>query len=401
MLRTLARKSRGAPLVPQAGKRLDQEAINLLQRVTIRSVWKATARRTHILSKTVNDRVWVNRLEELELETIGSLMTIGMNNSIGALQDQILERLRGPPKYLNRIPSTRKDVLGIRGKDVEVAIKKIQNGPSARTNQNPSSLSTSEPGNQSTSHTSQPYNRPRRRAAARNYRLSPEIEGSHPNDLNNTNFTCEVMSGTGIGNQTYSPCIEASDTDDEGPLPPKKRYVSMASTLRRSKRVKISANTAATDSDSSDGGQIMIDLIRKSLSGISRNNPKAVQNKTKPVLVDEQDTSMTAPKSTGILGGNPTQGSPARKASEPTKEGPSIESKDILSESMALRNLANSHLAASRNIEKTGASLDKGKCTCEERIDKLTEEINEIKKILMEVNGTMGALLAFCKGQDL
>ncbi|KAF3169717.1 hypothetical protein TWF788_010392 [Orbilia oligospora] len=429
-------KTKDIPLVPQTEKKINQETLNLLQNISIRSLWGVTANRKKILTKTAKNRVWVSHLEDIGRGSVGSLLAVGMDNSIDVLHEEMLEHLRGEPKYLNRIPGVRNDVLGIQGKDVEVAIMTYQRGAKeghgcsntpasgsrngvgatktingvrgprtqrkvdrgrprtseiATTNCSSQKLASApsealgqplkglERGEESelTDWSTRHSDNPRRTAAAR-YRASPEIEVSRSSDVDRDT----------ISTGSWGRGSEIRSTDDGDPLPSNKRRAPTKS--RQSKRARTGVNTKSTGTshENQDAAEI---------NGSRTNNTAGDLNAEKMTLRKSSAAREVASST------NTSRGSVASSLlrNQPIQGTPSVESREILNESKALRSLANSHLAASQNSGQKRASLDKKLDAYDERIEKLTREMDEIKDILKEINGTMRTLLAFCKGQDV
>ncbi|KAF3096555.1 hypothetical protein TWF706_007613 [Orbilia oligospora] len=434
-----AQKTKDIPLVPHTEKKINQETLDLLQNISIRSLWEVTANRKKLFTKTATNRVWVSHLEDIGRGSVGSLLTVGMDNSIDVLHEEMLEQLRGEPKYFNRILGVRNDVFGIQGKDVEVAIMSYQRGakeihgcsstpasssrnsagatkivngvkgPStqrkvdrgrprtseiAATNcssQMPASAPSEALGRpleglesseefELTDRRTRHNDKPRRKGAAR-YRASPEIELSRSSDVDDPrNIDRDTIStgSWGRGSEIWS-------TDDGDPLLSNKRRAPKKS--RQSKRARTSVNTKATVTPHENQDAAEINGFRNQNTTDDPNTGKMTVRKSSAA---REATSPT----------NTSRGSVASSLprNQPIQGTPSVESREILNESKALRSLANSHLAASQNSGQKRASLDKKLDAYDGRIEKLTREMDEIKDILKEINGTMRTLLAFCKG---
>ncbi|KAF3276367.1 hypothetical protein TWF970_006324 [Orbilia oligospora] len=398
-------------------------------------------RKKKVLAKTATNRVWVSHLEDIGRGSVGSLLTVGMDNSIDVLHEEMLEQLRGEPKYLNRIPGVRNDVFGIQGKDVEVAIMSYQRGvkeirgcsstpasssrnsagatktvngakgPSTqrkvdRGRPRTSEIATTNCGSQKpTSAPSEALGRlleglesseeselmdrgtrhsdkPRRKVAAR-YRASPEIELSRSSDVDDPrNIDRDTISIGSLGRSFDS------FTDDEDPLPSNKRRA--PTKPRQLKRARTGVNTQATGTphENQDAAEI---------NGSQKKNTTDDPN-TGEMTLRKSSAAREVASSTNTSRGSVASSLPRN---QPIQGTPSVESREILNESKALRNLANSHFAASQNSGQKRASLDKKLDAYDERIEKLTREMDEVKDILKEINGTMRTLLAFCKGQDV
>ncbi|KAF3178560.1 hypothetical protein TWF225_007865 [Orbilia oligospora] len=433
-----AQKTKDIPLVPHTEKKINQETLDLLQHIRIRSLWEVTANRKKVLTKTATNRVWVSHLEDIGRGSVGSLLTIGMDNSIDVLHEEMLEQLRGEPKYLNRIPGVRNDVFDIQGKDMEVAIMSYQRGvkeihgcsstpaSSSRnragatkivngvkglssqgkvdrgrprtseitttncSSQMPASapsealgrllegLESSEESELTDRRTRHSEN-PRRKGAAQ-YQASPEIEFSRSSAVEDPRNIDRDTVSTGSWGRSFD-----SFTEDEDPLPSNKRRA--PTKPRQLKRVRTSINTKATRTphENQDAGEI---------DG-SRNKNTTDDPNTGEMTLREYSAAREATSSTNTSRGNVASSLPRN---QPIQGTPSIESREILNESKALRSLTNSHLAASQNSGQKKASLDKKLDAYDGRIEKLTREMDEIKDILKEINGTMRTLLAFCKG---
>ncbi|KAK6496750.1 hypothetical protein TWF481_001738 [Arthrobotrys musiformis] len=445
------------PLLLKGETKLSQSSLSILDQITIRSVWMSTARRIHIPSNLAKARVWIAHMEEVSDGTIGGLLSIRMDNSINLLHEAILRLLRGEPKYLNRIPGIRKEVFSLQAKDIEAAIKRYEraiaraheeSGPSSdrgldvvlplsslgqshnnekngtqtiSTNlQSNSRPNMAEAGNRSQVSSAPPQimakralqepdsdaefdlrelstalERPRLRKRTFSYHDVSSSEGSHSNDY----VIPKRRGGPGAGKEPVIRSCKANagipEEDDEDGDPSKdkdeetptgKRRRGSPGKARQPKRARITSSVS-TITDDDDATTKTRRPGRKKATGSPatrkslRNIKAAAAKKGKPIT-----PSTTASASDG--GAESSQGE--RLAITPIS---SIESTEILTESKALQSRAKSHLDSCRKNAK--------KATTEARLNKLTQEMAEVKEAVKSINSTLEMLLAFCKGEDL
>ncbi|KAF3310959.1 hypothetical protein TWF173_009079 [Orbilia oligospora] len=372
-------KTKDIPLVPHTDKKINQEILNLLQNISIRSLWEVTADRKKVLAKAATNRVWVSHLEDIGRGSVGSLLTVGMDNSIDVLHEEMLEQLRGEPKYLNRIPGVRNDVFGIQAKDVEVAIMSYQRGVKEIRGCSSTPASSSRNGAGATKTVN----------GAKGPSTQRKVDRGRPRTSEIATTNCGSQKPASAPSEALGRLLEGLESSEESELMDRRTRHS-DKPRRKLKRARTGVNTQATGTphENQDAAEI---------NGSPQKNTTDDPN-TGEMTLRKSSAAREVASSTNTPRGSVASSLPRN---QPIQGTPSVESREILNESKALRNLANSHLAASQNSGQKRASLDKKLDAYDERIEKLTREMDEVKDILKEINGTMRTLLAFCKGQDV
>ncbi|KAK6340272.1 hypothetical protein TWF730_002036 [Orbilia blumenaviensis] len=411
---------------PQSSETFDQKTIDILQNVPIRSVWMATLKRQGIFSSIKFKRTWIDRLEEVGLGTVGALVKVGTGRSIRLLHEKLLHGIGGAPKYLNRIQYCRKDVFSIQESDIKTAVEQYHRRASMDSPKLLDQPSTSEslerqsqdqnPGGSEKSNTTfndvQPMlGQPNTaetgealeeleainriwgcRRSTRNNRPRYSIDNEvGSTDEDEAYFISRNNEASNAGSQAPNQAPDNEEPVEDGLLPRKRRYTT--SGTQRVKRAKTSnktlrgpskgRGTVKIRSNGSSGG-------RGRLSSRSNDVNRASTTLGKPL--GNPKTSLP----TAVTGENTT---PSLEQGQSIQPGDTINSLDILTESRNLLSLAKTHLDQRKTADKRAASLEK--IREDEKIEKLTQEMKEVKETLQEVMGTMKLLFAFCKGEEL
>ncbi|KAK6520153.1 hypothetical protein TWF506_000437 [Arthrobotrys conoides] len=347
---------------------------------------------------------------------VGSFLTEGMDNSIDVLHEEILDQLGGGPEYLNRIPGIRTDIFDIRGSDVKTAIERYQaeskggnecsstpasslrngaiktskqiKGPEiqetgGRCRSKQPQIATTKGDNELELRRSSAQPAGWRRAAR--YQASPEIETSRISEIDISSDTDRNTISPELANSDF----EIPSTDDEDPIPSSSRKRRAPRKLGQSKRNRTGIGSKTPEA--SNNVQVAVEIHESRIKNTTPS-PKTRTRTLRGASAIQETGGSTSSSRRSVES--------SLEQSQATKGSPSTESRDILNESKTLCNLAKIHLA-SQNSGQKYALLEKRLNAFDERIKRLTEEVDEIKNVLKEVNGTLGTLLAFCKGQDL